>query len=305
MNYSFVIPCYKSAVTIKSVVNEIDQSMTTIDGQYEIILVHDASGEDTMNVLTQLSFENNKITYLELSKNFGQHAALMAGYRQSSGEIVISLDDDGQTPADEVFKLINKINEGYDVVFAKYTNKQHTGFRNFGSKINDYMAESLIGKPKSLYISSYFAARKYIIDEVVKYQGSFPYVTGLVLRSTKSIGNVEVNHRAREVGSSNYSLKKLISLWINGFTAFSIKPLRVSMVLGVLCALVGFSVFAYSIANWIINPNVPMGWTSMIAIVSAIGGVILMVLGMIGEYIGRIYLSINNSPQYVVKRKKR
>lgn len=299
---SFVIPCYCSERTIESVVREIKSKMEELPQyKYEMILVNDASPDDTFEVIRRLCRENMNIVGIGLAQNFGQHAALMAGYHQVTGDIVVCLDDDGQTPANEVDELLYKIEAGYDVVYAEYENKKHSMFRNFGSNVNKRMTEIMLGKPKDLYISSYFAARRYIIDEMIKYQNPYPYVIGLVLRTTKNVCNVKITHRERESGRSGYSLKKLLALWINGFTAFSVKPLRISTLCGFMVAVMGFLYAVWTIINKLTNPSVPIGWSSTIAIILILGGMILFMLGMIGEYIGRIYICINNSPQYVVK----
>lgn len=299
---SFVVPCYNSENTIEKVIEEVD---TTIkkqeDYSYEVILVNDCSKDNVWNKIKQICEKNKNVKGVSFAKNFGQHAALIAGYKYVSGDIVVSIDDDGQIPVDEVFSLIEKIEEGYDVVYASYANKKHSFFRNIGTKLNNFMCEKLLKKPKELMITSYFAAKKFIIDEVVKYNNPYTYVPGLVLRTTNNIASVPVKHRQREVGSSGYNFKKLLSLWINGFTAFSVVPLRISMILGITISFLGFIYMIYVLINKIINPIVPLGWTSTISILLLLGGMILFVLGMIGEYIGRIYISINNSPQYVIK----
>ena len=302
MKVSYVIPCYRSENTLQSVVDEIRNKMTELKKYtYEIILVDDCSPDGTFNVIRELCVEDKNIIGLSHAKNFGQHAALMAGYHFATGDIVVSLDDDGQTPADEVDKLLNKMEDGYDVVYAEYEHKQHSAFRNFGSNVNRKMTEVLLGKPKELYISSYFAARRFVIDEIIKYQNAYPYVIGLVLRTTKNICNVTVTHRERIEGTSGYSMKKLIALWVNGFTSFSVIPLRVATFGGVFVAFLGFLYAIYTIVTKIIDPNRIIGWSSTISIMLILGGFTLLVLGMIGEYIGRIYISLNNSPQYVIR----
>ncbi len=298
---SFVIPCYNSSKTIESVVNEIVTTVNKRDDEYEIILVNDCSTDDVWNVIKKLRKDNRRIKGICFAKNFGQHSALMAGYNKASGDIVVSLDDDGQTPADEVYSLIDKLNEGYDVVYASYDHKQHSSARNLGTKLNNMMCEKLLGKPKGLTITSYFVAKRFVIDEIKKYSNSYAYVPGLVLRTTNSIASVPVNHRAREEGKSGYSFTKLIALWMNGFTAFSVKPLRISTFIGMMTAVIGFIYCIFILVNKIINPRVPIGWTSTIGVMLLIGGMILFVLGMIGEYLGRAYISLNNSPQYVIK----
>lgn len=301
MKISFVIPCYNSSKTITKVVDEIVTVVKEKKDDYEIILVNDSSTDNVWEVIKQLSKENKKIKGICFAKNFGQHSALMAGYNKTSGDIIVSLDDDGQTPADEVYSLIDKLEEGYDVVYASYENKKHNAARNIGTKINNIMCEKLLSKPKNLTLTSYFVARRFVIEEVEKYNNSYAYVPGLVLRTTKAISSAPVKHRARQEGNSGYSLKKLIALWMNGFTAFSVKPLRISSFIGVFTALIGFLYCIYILINKIVNPLTPVGWSSTIGVILLIGGMILFVLGMIGEYLGRVYISLNNSPQYVIK----
>ena len=296
---SFVIPCYRSAKTIGGVVNEIESTMAQLAYEYEIILVNDSSPDDTFAVISALAEADGHITAVDLAKNFGQHAALMCGIRHSSGDILVCLDDDGQTPADEAGKLLEKIEAGYVVVYASYDHMQHSGFRNFGSRVNAWMTEIMLGKPKELSLTSYFAAKRFIVDEMLRYENCFPYVMGLVLRSTKNICNVPVNHRSREQGQSGYTLGKLLSLWMNGFTSFSIKPLRIATYFGAFTALAGFIYALVIIIRHFAVGMAPLGWSSTTALLLILGGVILLVLGLIGEYIGRIFMCVNSSPQYV------
>lgn len=299
---SFVIPCYCSALTIEHVVAEVMDTMSIIDKyDYEIILVNDSSPDDTFGVIRKLCKKSEKIKGINLAKNFGQHAALMAGFRYCKGDIVVCLDDDGQTPADEIGKLLEKIEAGADAVYAKYDHKKHSLFRNFGSKINELMAHYMLGKPKELYVSSYFAVRRFVVNEMLRYENSYPYVIGLVLRATKRIENVDVKHREREKGNSGYTLGKLMGLWFNGFTAFSVKPLRMATVIGALCAMLGFGYGIYTVIKRFVNPLVPAGFSSMMAALMFIGGMLMLMLGLIGEYIGRIYISMNSAPQYVIR----
>lgn len=302
MKISFVIPCYRSENTLEKVVKEIKDKMAIVQKhEYEIVLVNDCSPDNTFNVIRKLCMSDKNIIGLDQAKNFGQHASLMAGLHFASGEVVVCLDDDGQTPASEVDKLLDKIEEGYDVVYAEYENKKHSTFRNIGSKVNKKMTEIMLGKPKELYISSYFAAKRFVVDEMIKYQNAYPYIIGLVLRTTKNICNVKVNHRERMEGTSGYSLKKLIALWINGFTSFSVMPLRIASFGGGIIAFLGFIYAIYTVITKILDPNRVIGWSSTITVILILGGFILLVLGMIGEYIGRIYISLNNSPQYVIR----
>ena len=301
---SFVIPCYRSEKTLPGVVEEITRTMEQISCyEYEIILVNDCSPDNTFGTIQTLCSQDKRIRGIGLAKNFGQHSALMAGLRHTDGDYVVCLDDDGQTPADEVGKLLEKLEEGYDAVYAKYEHKQHSAFRNLGSMVNERMTRVMLGKPKELYVSSYFAIKRFVVEDMVRYENSYPYVIGLVLRATKSITNVTVLHREREEGASGYTMKKLLGLWFNGFTAFSVKPLRIATVIGALSACIGFLYGIYTIIKRLVNPLVPSGFSATMAAIVFFGGMIMLMLGLIGEYIGRIYISLNNSPQYVIREK--
>ncbi len=304
MKLSYVIPCYRSEKTIGLVVDEIIASAREMPKvtDYEIILVNDASPDDTENVIMALAANNHKIKAISLAKNFGQHAALLAGYHVITGDVVVSMDDDGQTPPQEVYKLLDKLEEGYDVVYARYPQKKHKWWRNMGSKVNDYMANVLLGKPKGLVVSSFFAARRYVIDSVEEYPNAYPYVIGLVLRSTKHIANVDIDHRERVEGTSSYTMSKLLALWLNGFTAFSVKPLRVATLAGTVFSIMGFIYGVYIIIKRLVNPATPMGYSSMMAVLLFIGGMLMLMIGVVGEYIGRMYISLNKAPQFVIRK---
>ena len=302
MKISFVIPCYRSEHMIGKVVEEIK---TTMEGMpqytYEVVLINDCSPDNTFGAIKALAEQYSFIKGINLARNFGQHAALMAGFRHVTGDVVVCLDDDGQTPANEVGKLLAGIEEGSDVVYAQYETKKHSAFRNFGSWMNDMMTRVMLGKPKDLHITSYFAAKRFVVESMLAYEKSYPYIIGLVLRATKNITNVPVNHRSREIGASGYTMKKLLGLWFNGFTAFSILPLRIATVVGSSCAGVGFLYGIYTIIKRLVNPEVPMGFSALMSAIVFFGGMMMVMLGLVGEYVGRIYISINNSPQYVIR----
>lgn len=302
MKLSIVIPCYRSEKTIQSVVKELVETVwTRPEMDYEIFLVCDCSPDNVWDVIGQICKQNKKVHGICLAKNFGQHAALMAGYRFCTGDYVISLDDDGQSAGNELFRLVDALESGYDVVYADYPVKKESVFRLLGSEVNSWMNEVMIDKPKNIIPNSYFIAKAFVIQEMLKYKNAFPYVDGLIFRATRNIGKVEITHRVREAGSSGYTLKKLLSLWLNGFTTFSVKPLRIASILGVICACVGFVYGAIVVVQRLLDQTPIAGWSSMMAMLLFIGGVIMMMLGMIGEYIGRIYICLNNSPQYVIR----
>lgn len=301
---SFVIPCYRSEKTLSGVVDEIKSTMDEIGKYgYEIVLVNDSSPDNTWDTIKSLVKENNNVTGINFSKNFGQHGALMAGLRETKGDYVVCLDDDGQTPANEVGKLLSALDEGADAVYARYAHKKHSLFRNFGTFMNEKMAQHLLGKPKDLFVSSYFAVKRFVVEDMVRYENAYPYVIGLVLRATKNIVNVDVNHRSREVGQSGYTFSKLLNLWINGFTAFSVKPLRIATGIGAICAMGGFLYGIYTVIKKFVVPDIPAGYSALMSAIVFIGGMMMLMLGLVGEYIGRMYISMNNSPQYVIKEK--
>lgn len=299
---SFVIPCYHSELTIKDVIAEIhDKMRERSDTEYEIVAVNDCSPDNVLNVLKQLSKNDKRLKIIDLAKNGGKHAAVMAGYSIVTGDIIVNLDDDGQCPMDKLWDLIQPLNNGYDISIAKYSTKKQSAFKNFGSKINSTMSQFLIGKPKSLYVSNFSTMKRFVIDEIIRYDKPYPYLEGLMLRTTSKICNVEMEERERSAGVGHYTFIKSLKLWLNGFTAFSVKPLRISTILGAICAFIGFIFGVFTIIRKIMYPEILMGYSSLMAVLLFIGGMIMMMLGMIGEYIGRIYICINNSPQYVIR----
>lgn len=302
MTLSFVIPCYKSVNTLAAVVNEIQCKLNDNSGyEYEIIMVSDNSPDEVFSVISSLCEKDSRLHGVELSRNFGQHAALMCGYSKVIGDVIISLDDDGQAPVESIFDLLKAIEDGADVVFGAYQQRKFNFFRNFGSTVNDWMTQWLLDKPQDLHITSFFAARRYVVDEILKYEKPFPYLLGLILRTTHNIVNVSVSHRIRESGVSGYNFLRLLKLWTNGFTAFSVKPLRIATLMGFLFACVGFMLGIWVIIQKLYNPQVPAGYSSIVALLVFIGGMLMLMLGLIGEYVGRIYICINKSPQYVIR----
>lgn len=299
---SYIIPCYGSEQTIEIVSSEIVTLMDLHpEFDYEIILVNDHSPDNVWEVICRLSEKNPRIHGIAFSQNFGQHAALMAGYQTSTGDYIVTLDDDGQTPVNQTFLLLDGlINGSYDVVYGKYADRKDNNFRKLGTRMNNFMLEYLLGKPKDIQMTSYFIARRFIIQKICEYTHGFPYIWGLVLRTTKNIGNVIISHNNRMDGESGYTLRKLLSLWMNGFTAFSVKPLRITATIGTTFSLIGLVLLIYTIVDRLSRPDMVPGYTALMSILLIIGGLILISLGLIGEYVGRIYMCINNTPQFVI-----
>ncbi len=299
---SFVIPCYGSELTIRGVYDEIIEKMTEQpEWDYEIIAVNDCSPDNVYEIIKVIATEDRRFKAVNLARNGGKHAAVMAGYSYVTGDVIINLDDDGQCPLDKLWELIEPLDNGYDISIAKYPIKKESLFKRFGSKVNAIMAVHMINKPKELQLSNFSALKRFVLKEMLNYRNPYPYIDGLFLRTTSKIINVPMEQRERAAGTGNYTLRKSLALWINGFTAFSVKPLRAATFLGMLCAAGGFIFTIYTIINKILNPEILVGYSSLMAVMLFIGGLVMVMLGLIGEYIGRIYISINNSPQYVVR----
>lgn len=303
---SFIIPCYGSEETVEIVINEIEKIVMEKkeDYDYEVIAVNDNSPDNVWSVLKKIAQKNDKVKIISLAKNMNRPSALMAGMANAIGDYIILMDDDGQCPMENLWDLIKPLENGHDVSIAKYPKYKQSLFKSFGTIVNRKMTEIVMEKPKGLNFTNFTAIKKYIVDEMIKYKNPYPYMTGLLLRTTSDIVNVEMEERERISGNTNFTLKKMLKLWINGFTAFSVKPLRISTVIGVLTAMIGFIYGIYIIINKIFIHNYILpGYSSLMAALLFIGGVIMIMLGLIGEYIGRIYICINNSPQYVIKEK--
>ena len=303
MKISVVIPCYHSRLTLGGVTADLERMMATRpELDYEIILVNDNPPDETWDLIQRLREENPRIHGICFSRNFGQHSALMAGYRQVTGDIVVSMDDDGQNPPSEIFRLIDAVDSRTDIVYADYPRKQHSRFRNLGSRLSNRMFSWMLGKPRELYLASYWAAKRFVIDEMIRCESPFPYVDGLALQSTTRIINVPVDHLPRAEGESGYTMFSLLRLWLNAFTSFSVKPLRIATVAGSGTALAGLIVgVVLVIRKLILRENIDAGWTSMMALMLFLFGVLMIMMGLVGEYVGRVFISMNRSPQYVIE----
>ena len=305
MKYSIVIPCYNSSHTIAQVITETIAELDRLGRTpYEFVLVDDFSpdGGATVNTLKELSRQHDCVTVIELAKNAGQHNAIMAGLHYAEGDVIILMDDDMQTHPSQLSKLMAKIDEGYDVVYGYYPDKKHSGFRNFGSWVNYMTVRLLIGKPKEMKTSSYCLMRKYVRDCIIEYPAQYPHMQGLVLRTVapEKIASVPIEHFERAYGTSNYSIKKLLALWSN-IAGFSIVPLRISRRCGFVTTLIGLLGIIWLIIRKMVKRTQILGWTSTMMTIILFSGLIIMTLGIVGEYVGRTFLTIGNYPQFVVR----
>ena len=304
MLYSIVIPCYKSSKTIRKVVEMTMQEMDRLGRrEYEFVLVDDCSPDDgeTMAALMGLVRDYACVKVVELAKNAGQHNAVMAGLNEGSGDVFIAMDDDMQTHPSQLGALLSEFDKGFDIVYGYYEHKEHSKFRNFGSYVNYMTVRVLLKKPKDLKTSSFWVIRRFVRDYAVEYKSAYTHLQGLFLRTTRNISSVPIQHFKREVGTSNYTFKKLIKLWSN-ILGFSIVPLQMATYTGFFFSLIGILAAIGVIILKFVRPATYIGWPSMMATICFFSGLNLMFMGIIGEYVGRIFLGMSKNPQYVVRQ---
>jgi undecaprenyl-phosphate 4-deoxy-4-formamido-L-arabinose transferase len=299
---SLVIPVYNGSRTIGPLVEHIAKIFGSTS--FEIVLVNDGSEDDSEMVCAELAKKfPQSVTFVHLSRNFGEHSAVLAGFTQARGRYIAVLDDDGQNPPEEVVRMLDELKrKNYDVVYGHYIEKKHSRFRNLGSRFNDRIATLMLHKPKDLYLSSFKVMNRFLVNEIIKYRGPYPYTDGLIYRVTRKIGQIPVEHRASQSGSSRYTLRRLVRLWLNMFLNFSIKPLRISVYVGLLASCLSLvALVAILIDKLWITKNVTLGIPTVLGSVVFFSGIQLMILGLVGEYLGRLYLDQTGTPQYVVR----
>ena len=305
MNYSVVIPCYCSSHTIRSVVEDTSSEFERLGiKDYEFVLVDDHSpdGGETVAAIKALAEEYDAVTSIALAHNAGQHNALMCGLNYADGDVIVFMDDDMQTHPSQLGTILNGLDDDHDVVYGYYPNKKHSGFRNFGSWFTHTSVRILLGKPKAMKTSSFVAMKKYVRDSIIQYPAHYTQMQGLILRtvSTDRIASVPIKHFDRAHGSSGYTLKKLLALWSN-IAGFSIVPLRFAQRFGFFTTLVGILGLVWLLVRKIISKTKILGWTSTMMTIIIFSGIILLMLGIVGEYVGRMFLTMGNYPQYVVR----
>jgi undecaprenyl-phosphate 4-deoxy-4-formamido-L-arabinose transferase len=298
---SIVIPVYRGATTIGRLVAEL--SALRPAGGMEIILVNDGSPDDSGAVCRALLAKASvPITYIEHARNYGEHNAVMTGLRQARGAYVITMDDDLQNPPHEVVRLYDHARlHGWDVVYTRYAEKRHAAWRNLGSRFANAVADRLLDKPKGLYLSSFRCMSALVVRAVARYRGPYPYIDGLIMQVTQRIDSLAVEHVERVEGRSNYNLRRLVRLWLNLATSFSLAPLRLAIFAGLAMALLGMIGAAGTVIEALFLHHTPSGWASTMTVVLLVAGVQSMMLGIIGEYVGRTFLSANGKPQGTVR----
>jgi len=297
---SIVVPLFNAALTLPALCQEL--SALEIVGGFELILVNDGSRDETEGIALRLIESSHiPITLLSLSRNFGEHNAVMAGLRASTGEYVVTMDDDLQNPPSEVVKLLAAAeSEKRDVVYAIYERKEHAWWRNLGSRLTNFIADYVVEKPRKLYLSSFRCMTRLVADEVAKSRTPYPYIDGLIFQITQNAGVVPVRHVEREQGRSGYTLRKLVRLWMSMLVNFSVLPLRLMTLAGMITSALGFLAVIEVVLEHLLAKN-PTGWSSLMAAILLLSGTQLLLLGIMGEYVGRIYLGISDKPQSVVR----
>ncbi len=300
---SIVIGLYNSEKTIQDVLDEITFVFSKqTEYLYEIILVDDYSPDGVYEFVKKIAKEDTRIKVLHLSKNVGQTNAVMEGYRYAQGDYIVEMDDDMQMPASAIPDMLHMLEAGnYDVVFAKYPEQKESAFRRFGSRINNKMTEIMLGKPRDIRINSFFAMRKFVAQEIIKYANNYPYLYGIIFAVTTNVANLNVVHRERTNGKSNYTFRKLFGLWLNGFLNFSVQPLRFAVRFGGTITIVSFLIALILIIQRLLGGTLAIGWTSTIVVIIFFSGIQLIGIGLLGEYIGRLYLSASRLPRATIK----
>ena len=300
---SIIIPVFNSENTIEILVNNIVQTLGE-HYKFEIILINDASRDSSEEKCKKLLDKYSSIVLYTLSKNVGEHNSVMAGLNKCTGDYAVIMDDDLQHSVDSLLELIKfgiKEKNNFDVVYTYYDKMKYNFFRNFGRKFNDLIANLLLDKPKFLYLSSFKLINRFLITEIIKYRSPFTYIDGIILGITNKIGRVKVVHNQRSQGKSGYTIRKLFQVWSSMFTGFSVVPLRLSLILGSMLSILGFIFALLTFIERIIDNTVPSGYATLIIVVTIFSGAILIAVGLLGEYVGRIFVSLNKKPQFIIR----
>lgn len=298
---SFVVPLYNTGGSLTKLLDAF-RSMP-IEGGWELVLVNDASPDETgERIKPMIPTMPIPVTYVEMARNFGEHAAVLEGFRHCRGRYIINLDDDLQNPISEALKILDHLrSHECEVVYTYYEEKKHHWFRNLGSWLTNRCASILLDKPEELYLSSFRGITRGLAERITAYRGPYPYIDGLILGATNRIDRLKVEHAKREDGQSGYTLRKLVRLWMNMFFNFSVMPLRLASLMGGALCICGLLALLIVVAEFFIFGNRTVGWSSLMAAIAIFSGAQLLMLGLIGEYVGRAYMTVSGKPQSLVR----
>ena len=300
---SIIIPVYNSEGILENLTEKLIQTLEKKYNDFEIILINDASKDNSWKIVKELCKKNKLVKGINLRKNVGQHNAIFAGLKNCNGKIIVTMDDDGQNLPESIPALVNELNKGFDICYANYKNKKHNFFRKFGSFINNLVASILFDKPYNLVLTGFRCFTNDIKNEILNFNSAYIYLDGVIFSCTSNYSQIYVDHKEREIGKSDYTTSKLISLWLRMAFGFSIMPLRLASIFGILLSFASLVIAVWLIFFRSMSSAIPLGWTSLMVIILFLGGIQLLALGLIGEYLGRTYITINNPTKYSIKNK--
>ncbi len=296
---SVVIPVFNSERTLGPLVEALFAELAGVD--VEVVLVNDGSADGSEAVCRQLAERLTRVRAVSLRRNFGEFNAVLCGLNYARGRFCVIIDDDFQNPPAEILKLLAAAEtDGFDVVYSAYAQKQHGLWRNAGSWLVNRLTTWLLDKPRDLYLSSFKLIRREVVDEIIRYRGPYPYIDGLILRVTRHVGRVNVAHAQRAEGRSTYTVRKLISLFLNVLFGYSLRPLRLLTLAGLVLTGLSLSLLLLEavgglLTDWeVINPLI-------FSTILFVGGLNLTGLGLLGEYLGKLFMFQTGLPPYVVK----
>lgn len=296
---SVVIPVYNSQDCVAELSRQIKDALKNFD--YEQIMVNDCSKDDSWEEIKKVSKENKNIFGINLRKNGGQDSAILTGLNYATGKWIVIMDDDLQHSPYDIPKLYEEVIKGFDVCYANFLQKNQKLWKNIGSWFNGKVSELAINKPKNIYLSPFKIINSKVIKEMIKFNNLFPYIDGLIFQVTRNITQINIEHHKREIGKSNYNLLKSIKVFLRMLFGFSTMPLNIASFTGVLSAFIGLVLAIYYLIQYLQGKADVTGWTTLVVLLLIFGGLILVSLGIIGKYLGQIYLTVNNQPKFIVK----
>jgi polyisoprenyl-phosphate glycosyltransferase len=301
--YSIVVPVFNSVEVVGTTVDRIVEVFEAAGLRYELVLVNDGSKDGSWDVIADRARRSQHVVAVNLLRNYGQHHANLAGLRETTGDYVITMDDDLQNPPDQVLVLIDAVLQGHDVVFGRFERKQAPGYRRLGTRLMERVNAKVFGKPADLTVSNFRILRRDVVDRIGASRTAHPYVTGQALLYSNNPADVLVRHDPRPVGTSNYGMRRILSLVFAILFSYSVFPLRAAAAVGFFIAFASFLLGAfYLIRSLFVETSVP-GWTTIAVLLSIFSGVVIALISMVGEYVVRTLDAISETtPYHVVER---